>query len=35
MKEQIIAIIFSIVVSIIAVNYIEKKWGGSDEGNEG
>jgi hypothetical protein len=34
MLEQIIGIIFSLVISVIAVYYIDKKWGGHDEGNE-
>jgi len=35
MIEQIIAIVFSLIVSVIAVQYIDKKWGGSDESNKG
>jgi hypothetical protein len=35
MVEHIVAIVFSIIVSVIAVHYIDKTWGGPDESNQG
>jgi len=33
--ETALAVVFSLVVALLMTYYIDKKWGGTDEGNEG
>jgi hypothetical protein len=35
MVENAIAVVVSLVVAGVMVYFVDKKWGGSDEGNEG
>jgi hypothetical protein len=35
MLENAIAVAFSLIVAAIAVYFVDKKWGGSDESNQG
>jgi hypothetical protein len=35
MSEEVLAIIASLVIAYVMVYFVDKKWGGHDEGNEG
>ena len=35
MVENAIAVVASLIIAGIMVYFVDKKWGGSDEGNEG
>jgi hypothetical protein len=35
MLENAIAVVFSLIVAAIAVYFVDKKWGGTDDSNQG
>jgi hypothetical protein len=35
MLENAIAVVISLIVAFIAVYFVDKKWGGTDDSNEG
>jgi hypothetical protein len=35
MLENAIAVVISLIIAAIAVYFVDKKWGGSDDSNQG
>jgi hypothetical protein len=35
MLENAVAVVFSLIVAAIAVYFVDKKWGGTDDSNQG
>jgi hypothetical protein len=35
MLENAIAVVASLIIALVAVHFVDKKWGGTDEGHQG
>jgi hypothetical protein len=33
--ENAIAVVASLIIALVAVHFVDKKWGGTDDSNEG